>query len=255
MRDPLDRPGAALAATRAPSPRHLGSDDFAPDVAARVHAIDPTAYDSVYVVGDVHGCRRELVALLDQLDVGTDDLVVFVGDLVRKGPDSRGVLELVRSQPNMVSVCGNNEAKLIRGEKTLPELEPFDAYLESLPVAVLLDDTMVVHGGVDPRKPLFDHTEAELLNARSIPPEAGYDGPFWFDLYEGPTRVCFGHTVLAEPAATDHVVGLDTGCVYGGTLTAYDLTREELSSVPAERTYLSRSKQKIVQPSTGLHAQ
>lgn len=54
----------------------------------------------------------------------------------------------------------------------------------------------------------------------------GYDGPFWFETYEGPPRVFFGHTVLEEPFEREWTVGLDTGCVYGGTVTAYDVCEE-----------------------------
>jgi serine/threonine protein phosphatase 1 len=248
MSKTLRRPGAPLSADRAPTPRYLSASDFAPEVADRVHALDPDAYENVYIVGDVHGCLDELETLFDRLAVGDDDLVVLVGDLVRKGPDSRGVVEFVRSRPNVVSVRGNNEDKLIHGRKELPALDPFDAYLESLPVVVLLGDAMVVHGGVDPRQSLADHTVEDLLTFRSVPPEAGYDGPFWFEQYEGPSRVFFGHTVLDEPVVSEHAVGLDTGCVYGGALTAYDLTRDELVSVPAEREYQPRADRKIIDP-------
>lgn len=248
MSETRHRPGMLLSADRAPTPRHLSADDFAPEVAERVHVVDPDAYNDVYVVGDVHGCLNELETLFDRLALGDNDLVVFVGDLVRKGPDSRGVVESVRSHPNAVSVRGNNEDKLIHGRKELPALDPFDAYLESLPVVALLGDAMVVHGGVDPRRTLADHGIEDLLNFRSIPPEAGYDGPFWFEQYEGPRRVFFGHTVLDEPVVSDHAVGLDTGCVYGGALTAYDLKCDELVSVPAEREYQARPDRKIIEP-------
>ncbi len=73
----------------------------------------------------------------------------------------------------------------------------------------------------------------------------GYDGPFWFETYEGPPRVFFGHTVLAEPVDREWAVGLDTGCVYGGDLTAYDVRRERFLSVPGA-TLEDRSSEKIV---------
>ncbi|TKX52351.1 metallophosphoesterase, partial [Halorubrum sp. SP9] len=66
-----------------------------------------------------------------------DDLVVFVGDLVRKGPDSAAVVERVRRADNMFTVRGNNEEKLLRGEKSLERLSDDDlAWIESLPVAI-----------------------------------------------------------------------------------------------------------------------
>jgi len=210
----------------------LGPSAFAPSVAPHVQSVDTAEWERVYVVGDVHGCLDRLEALLDRLDLAADDLLVFVGDLVRKGPDSRAVLELVRDSPNMLSVRGNNEQKFLDGSKSNPEIDPLVGDIRELPAAIALDGDLVVHGGVDPRRPLAEHSVADLLTTRSVPPGNGYDGPFWFDRYEGPPRVFFGHTVLEEPVVTDWAVGLDTGCVYGGELTAYDYRADRLVAVP-----------------------
>ncbi|MDS0478437.1 metallophosphoesterase family protein [Natrinema sp. 1APR25-10V2] len=201
--------------------------------------------DDVYVVGDVHGCPDALEALLDRLDLGGNDLAVFVGDLVRKGPDSKAVLDRIRRSPRLISVRGNNERKLIDGETSLPTLDSVDLqYLESLPTAISWDGGLVVHGGIDPSRPLPNHDADDVLTMRS-PNGDGYDGPFWFETYEGPPRVFFGHTVLAEPVDREWAVGLDTGCVYGGDLTAYDVRRERFLSVPGA-THEDRSSEKIV---------
>jgi serine/threonine protein phosphatase 1 len=206
-------------------------------------------WDDVFVVGDVHGCRTELERLLAKLGVSDDDLVVFVGDLVRKGPDSHGVVSLVREHANMFSVRGNNEEKLLRGEKTVPDLTAADrAYIESLPVVISWDGALVVHGGVDPRKPLDEHTVDDLQTTRSLVPGGSYDRPYWYERYAGPDRVFFGHTVHDSPVVTDWAVGLDTGCVYGGSLTAYDWHADELVTVEAERTVQRRADEKIVEP-------
>ena len=224
-------------------------EDPAADVAPLVRTVDASAYDDIYLVGDVHGCLAELETLLARLDPTDDDLVVFVGDLVRKGPDSHGVVDLVRSHDNFVSVRGNNEDKLIHGRKDLDAVtEPFDDYLAAMPLVLLFDDAMVVHGGVDPRRPLHDHSIQDLLNFRAVPPENGYDGPFWFEQREERPRVFFGHTVLDEPFVSPYAVGLDTGCVYGDELTAYDYRSDELVAVPAEREYRARADRKIIEP-------
>ena len=225
----------------------MEDEAFNEAVAARHHRIDLDDWEELYVVGDVHGCLAELETLLAELAPDDDDLVVFVGDLVRKGPDSAGVVELVRSHENFCSVRGNNEDKLVHGRKNLPAVDPHLDYLESLPVVISWEDAMVVHGGVDTRRPLVEHDVETLLNARAIPPENGYDGPFWFEFHEGPPRVFFGHTVLDAPVLTEWAVGLDTGCVYGGSLTAYDVHADELISVPAEKEYQSRADRKIVE--------
>ncbi|MFC6824419.1 metallophosphoesterase family protein [Halopelagius fulvigenes] len=210
--------------------------------------VDIDRWEGVYVVGDVHGCRAELERLLDTLGVTDDDLVVFVGDLVRKGPDSAGVVSLVRGSENMLTVRGNNEEKLVRGDKRLPELSDEQmAWIRDLPVALSWEGTLVVHGGVDPRTTLADHTVDELETNRSLS-DGSYERPFWWEEYAGPERVFFGHTVLAEPVVREYAVGLDTGCVYGGELTAYDWRNDEFVAVESEETVEERSDSKIVSP-------
>lgn len=211
--------------------------------------IDSTVWADIYVVGDVHGCRATLERLLDTLEPSPEDLVVFVGDLLRKGPDSSGTLDLLRERPNLRAVRGNNEQKLVDGRASLDSLTDEDlAYLDSLPVVLSWDDVLVVHGGIDHRKPLAEHTAGELLNARSLAPEGGYERPYWFETRGERPRVFFGHTVLAEPLVSRYAVGLDTGCVYGGQLTAYDYRAETVHSVDPPETYRSRSPESIVDP-------
>jgi two-component sensor histidine kinase len=103
-------------------------------------------------------------------------------------------------------------------------------------------------GEVDPRKALDDHDPAEILTMRSLAPDGSYDRPFWFEEYDGRPRVFFGHTVLAEPFESPSAVGLDTGCVYGGTLTAYHTGTGEFVTVEPTETYQERSDDSIVTP-------
>ncbi|QLC33011.1 serine/threonine protein phosphatase [Halarchaeum sp. CBA1220] len=221
---------------------------FSDDVEAHHERLDLPADGDVYIVGDVHGSRAALERLLAALDLGEDDRVVFVGDLVRKGPDSPGVVDLVRSDERLVSVRGNNEQKVVRGDKDPDWLRESDReYFASMPVAISFDDALVVHGGVDPERPLDEHGIEELLTMRA-PQGDGYDGPFWYEDYDGPHRVFFGHTVHDRPVEREHAVGLDTGCVYGGTLTAYDYRRDRFVTVEPTATHEGRSDAKIVDP-------
>ena len=208
--------------------------------------IDVNRWEDIYIVGDVHGCRTELEALLDSLDVDGNDLVVYAGDLIRKGPDTRGVLNLVRSRLNMKSVLGNNEAKFIRGETGLDLSHRNTNYVRSLPVAISWPGVLIVHGGLDPQRDLVNHDVTDLLNMRAPHADNEYEGPLWYDDYEGPLQVFFGHTVHERPMEQENTVALDTGCVHGGALTAYDWRAEEFDMVSAETTYLDRSENKIV---------
>ncbi|WP_313691068.1 metallophosphoesterase family protein [Halorarum halobium] len=210
----------------------------------------------VYVVGDVHGCPGAFDRLLAELGVTDDDLVIVVGDLVRKGPDSEGVVDRVRAADNVLSVRGNNEEKLVRGEESLPDLADDDLdWLASLPVAISWEATgevragLVVHGGVDPRITLAEHAVETLQTTRSLVPDGSYgDRPYWWERYEGPRRVFFGHTVLDRPVVREHAVGLDTGCVYGGELTAYDLRRDRFVSVDSDEPARARADAKVLSP-------
>jgi len=220
-----------------------------PTIDATHHRIDSTNWDDMYVIGDVHGCRKTLERLLDILEPSSEDLIVFVGDLVRKGPDSKGVLDLVRDTPNFYTVRGNNEQKLIDGRKSIDALTERDReYLESLPVIISWDDVAVVHGGIDHRQPVVEHTLEELLNYRSLVPDGSYDRPYWFETRDELPRVFFGHTVLSEPFDSEYAVGLDTGCVYGGQLTAYNYRTGEVIAVEPGETHVSRSSDSIVEP-------
>lgn len=219
---------------------------FAPAIESNHLHLESEDWERIYVVGDVHGCIDELERLFDQLDIGSDDAVVFVGDLVRKGPDSQQVVERVRTAPNCVSVRGNNEQKVLDGRADIELDQAQRDYLETLPLAITVADSLVVHGGIDPRKSFREQTEADLLECRSIAPTGGYDQPFWFERHAGSPRVFFGHTVLDDPFVTESAVGLDTGCVHGGGLTAYELGRERVHRVPSAEQYQQRSQETVV---------
>lgn len=219
---------------------------FSENVESHHERLDIDDHREVYIIGDVHGSRATLEKLLAELDPSDNDLLVFVGDLVRKGPDSPGVIDLVRNDDRLVSVRGNNEQKIVRGDKHPNWLRSGDrAYFESLPVVISFDDALVAHGGVDPDRPLDTHTAEELLTMRS-PAGEGYDGPFWYDDYDGPYRVFFGHTVHEGPMELEYAVGLDTGCVYGGKLTAYDYQNDEFITVEQTTTHQQRDDSKVV---------
>lgn len=224
------------------------------------------------ILGDVHGCVAELDALLEQLSVGAGDQVVFVGDLVARGPDSRGVLGRLR-ELGARSVVGNHEERLLaardarsRGEpgprlgpahrRVLDELREEDwALLDALPLSIDLPahDVRVVHAGVVPGVPFDEQDPWLLTHIRTIDaegiPSHRFGGTPWGARYIGGPHVVFGHNAQRTPQLHPQATGLDTGCVYGGRLTAMVLEEGQkplpvaeraamLSSVAAERTYV-----------------
>jgi hypothetical protein len=229
------------------------------------------------VVGDVHGCAAELHALFDRLAVVEgSDRIVFVGDLVARGPDTRGVLDMVR-RTGAVVVRGNHEDRLLawrqsilaraRGEMSLPpdlgrlhldvaqSLTDEDwALLEATPVTHLLEGhrTLVVHAGLVPGVAIEEQDPAMMMRIRSLGArgEARDHGGAvpWGARWIGPPHVVFGHAASLEPQIHPWATGIDTGCVYGGYLTAMVLEdgreppaiaarRDVLVSVPARRRY------------------
>lgn len=222
-----------------------------PEPSVETVHVDPAEWSEIYLVGDVHGCAGALSTLLDEeLAVDDDDLVVFVGDLVRKGPDSAAVVDRVRGADNLRTVRGNNEQKLLDGDDSLPALSESDlAWMADLPLAITLPGTLVVHGGVDADVPLADHTPRELMTMRATPHGSG-DRPYWFETRTTRPTVVFGHTVLAEPHHTDAAVGLDTGCVHGRALSYYDWRADEVGRLPVETVHEERPPSKVLEPET-----
>lgn len=205
------------------------------------------------VVGDVHGCLGELRELIDaaRLQIGQDALV-FVGDLVAKGPDTRGVLALARRW-SARSVMGNHDAYLLRfrrGEvlreghqRVAASLEEADwAYLEALPLFLRVPEGLVVHGGVVPGLPLERQEEGALLGMRSIDPAGRWSsrvaaGAPWASAWPGPEPIFFGHDAVRGLQQWPYATGLDTGCAYGGALTGLLLPERRLLSVRAHRQW------------------
>jgi serine/threonine protein phosphatase 1 len=210
---------------------------------------------ATHVIGDVHGCYRELCELLDRLGPTSDDRLVFVGDLVVRGPDNAGVVRLFLESrlPNATVLLGNNEEKLpptLAGDPTYATPAVFDtiaqlrdagmleaalALFETFPLYLELGDVAVVHAGVRPGVALSEQRRDDLLKIKTA--DGTPNGPMWWDAYDGPHRVLFGHHVVRDPLVLEHAVGLDTGCVYGGSLTAYTLETGTFTSVRAAETY------------------
>jgi hypothetical protein len=214
------------------------------------------------IVGDVHGCLDELQALLLQCGVVRGDRVVLAGDLVAKGPDSRGVVQLVR-EIGALAVLGNHDDFCIdvwrrrhQAEARRPRrwlLDTLDesdwAFLESLPLFLRLSaegeggpDVAVVHAGAVPGVPLEEQERDSLLSLRSL---VGGSAPSrrllmrwpWAAAWRGPEHIVFGHDAVRGLQQYPLATGLDTGCVYGRELTALELPSRRIHKVPARRRY------------------
>jgi hypothetical protein len=222
------------------------------------------------VIGDVHGCSEELDELLCRVKPTAADKIVLVGDLIGRGPDPRGVLSIV-ARCNAVAVQGNHERRLleVRGagtESRKTRLGPGHRrmmasfsdsdwhFIERMPLYHDLPEhkLCVVHAGLDPRCALHEQDPWVLTHIRSYDEQGNpshRDGhQSWSAGYAGPTHVVFGHNALRGLQLHSNATGLDSGCVYGGSLSALVLEaghvvpaaeqrREHIVCVPAKRQY------------------
>lgn len=206
------------------------------------------------VVGDIHGCYDELMKLLDEVNLERKDRVVSVGDLISKGPKSREVLELFMTDARFSTVIGNHDLILRRrwsGEDV--ELKPaqkethkelkgekdkYATFLNTLPFVIDLETHLVVHAGLRPNVELHSQTTGDLTRIRTLGPDReSEEGTPWYHVYNGEKTVLFGHWPAEEPRRGPRAIGLDTGCVYGHSLTAYIIETDEFVSVKAKRAY------------------
>ena len=233
------------------------------------------------IIGDVHGCRAELEALLDRVAFTSGDRLVLVGDLVARGPDSLGVLDVAR-RTGAIVVRGNHEQKLIdwrhariawmRGEAVAKSpigsmhrdiarsLRPVDwTLLETAPFFFDLPEhgARVVHAGVVPGVAIDAQSPQTMMRIRTVRvpiKKNESENRLWGACYAGPPQVIFGHNAAPGLQLHPWATGLDTGCVYGGRLTAMVLAngqrvprsiaarRALLVTEPAQRVWFAPSQ-------------
>jgi diadenosine tetraphosphatase ApaH/serine/threonine PP2A family protein phosphatase len=222
-------------------------------------------------IGDIHGCYDELVKLLARAAVTASDRVIALGDMTRKGPAADRCLALWRER-GYLAVRGNNDATLLhRSERAgsrwlapsadrrvLRDRALLD-YMRSWPLYLDLPEigVVAVHGGVLPNAAQFSASLAPAeaaLELRRIrrdttgqwtpvsKRDATANDPFWADVWNGDRRIVYGHTPRREAREHPRALGLDTGCVYGGKLTAAIFESADtwrLVAIPARERYSS----------------
>jgi protein phosphatase len=192
---------------------------------------------------------------------------IFVGDLVDRGPDTPGVLRLVMgmtSAGDALCVAGNHESKLLRAlrggrvqvshglAESLAQLSAEDpafrqdaeAFLDGLISHYVLDGgkLVVAHAGLIERYQgrASRRVRAFCLYGQTTGETDEYGLPVrypWAGEYRGRATVVYGHTPVPAPEWVNNTICLDTGCVFGGRLTALRYPERELVSVPAARVY------------------
>jgi serine/threonine protein phosphatase 1 len=200
-----------------------------------------------YVIGDIHGCSKALRTLIEEISPGREDTLVFLGDFIDRGPDSRGVIDQLLElgqRSHVIGLRGNHELMLMGvllggldqawwcqsgGQSTVAS---YGGSLERMPAAHLdffrslrchheTDREIFIHAGYDPTCAIEDTTDADRYwNHRTVWPAPHCSGK----------RVYLGHTPQpsGEVLNLGHVVCVDTYCFGGGWLTAMDIDTHEV---------------------------
>ncbi len=235
------------------------------------------------IIGDVHGCYDELVALLRNLGHEVDAAaatvritsgrkLLFLGDLVDRGPKTPDVLRLVMNavaSGSALCVPGNHDVKLMRKlrgrdvqvthglaeslEQLAAESDAFRRdvadFIDRLVSHYVLDDgkLVVAHAGMKESMQgrgsgavrefaLYGETTGET-DELGLPVRHN-----WAAEYRGQAMVVYGHTPVPEPEWLNRTVDIDTGCVFGGRLTALRYPEREFVAVDALHTYAQPSR-------------
>jgi len=248
------------------------------------------------IIGDVHGCCDELEALLEHLGYARNGnaawthpngrRAIFVGDLVDRGPRIADTLKTVMTMAQIGSalcVPGNHDIKLKRKlegrdvrishglDRTLAELDQqtpefrvaVQQFIDGLVSHYVFDEgrLVVAHAGM--KAEMQGRGSAKVRDFALYGETTGETDEFglpirynWASEYRGRATVVYGHTPVPEPEWLNRTINIDTGCVFGGRLTALRWPEKELVSVPARAAYAEPARPFLVPPpGTGMSAQ
>jgi serine/threonine protein phosphatase 1 len=202
-----------------------------------------------YVIGDIHGCLGPLEQLLAKIAPRPEDEIVFVGDYIDRGPQSKEVVDRLLTLPHRcVFLLGNHERMLLdflAGEDEEIYLEnggrttlaSYGGDADKIPASHLAffhrlkpmyekPDYLFVHAGIRPLVPVAEQSVEDLIWIRQ---------EFFKFIGTYPKPVVFGHTPLRQVLMATDRIGIDTGCVFGGKLTCLKLPQRDIIQVPGWR--------------------
>jgi len=227
------------------------------------------------IISDIHGCLDEFQELLRKLQYDQEtDRLILRGDLVDRGPDSCGVVRKAR-QMDLECVLGNHDQKIIKwfrsqgsqqeqfhqGKDYYRQFDDADInYIAQMPLFIRLPEynAIVLHAGLRAGIPVEKQDRQDLLYLRYCDSDQKFislkkihkigkkeaDAHFWTEFGPFGCNIIYGHNVNSvENIRIDHyedgtaAYGIDTGCCFGGRLTALILPSFEVVQVQAQKTY------------------
>jgi len=220
----------------------------------------------LFAIGDIHGCKKELELLLERLPLKNSDTILFLGDYIDRGMDSKGVVNTVldlSKKYNVITLMGNHEhmfldffydkntleagAFLFNGGTTTlasycSDLGNFEFpknhidFFNNLKLFYETDDYFFVHAGL-PELPLEEIRQNPLAYLEQF---LWVREEFLKSNYQWSKSIIHGHTPILDTTLDNQKINLDTGCVYGGKLTAIELPEKIIYSVPKINEEIAR---------------
>lgn len=221
------------------------------------------------IIGDPHGCYDEFITLLNKINTSYPNArIICVGDLSDRGPDSIGVIRKIR-ELKIECVMGNHDLRIFNwlksnkppppGKEYYSSLNEDDlSFINNLPTSIKLEDAIVVHAGLRENVSLENQTIDDLTHMRFIDSKKrmislrkiakfgkeNLDAHFWTEFGSFGTNVIYGHHVhsyedikINSYADGTACYGIDTGCCFGGRLTALVWETKEVIQVQANKMY------------------
>lgn len=204
-----------------------------------------------FVIGDIHGCYDELIALTKSINLKDEDLLVSLGDIVDRGNKSKEVYEYFKNRPNSIVLMGNHERKHLNGILSYAQeivkvqfgeqYAEFIDWLKTLNYYHETDDALIIHAFFEHDKKIQEQKEEVLSGSTSGDRylEKKYaENTYWNEYYRGKKPIIYGHHVVGDhPKIINNTYGIDTGSCHGNYLTAIELPSFQIHQVKAQKDY------------------
>lgn len=213
----------------------------------------------VFAIGDIHGCDIELEELLHKLPLETDSTIIFLGDYVDRGPNSKAIIDTIiglKKKYNTIALMGNHESMFLEfikdpssvlagffvlngGSATLASYVTVDNQYEIPEHHIdFLNNLQLYH---ETETHLFVHAGLPNVAIKNIDPKKHFNDLLWIrrpfheSQFNWNKKIVHGHTPQQEVFLSDRRINLDTGCVFNGHLSAIEVHSETVYQVKTRR--------------------